>query len=164
MRQIRQPIRLMGFVFLGVALIGIAGVVAGDECQTSQRDYQWNGYSHADIVPAVRTLNESRGFAATLLDMAPERVFRYGSVTEAMWIFDASRKFETISCEGPTIEEAQWEFAIVRVVWNTEGVSVCHVYRKTFITKEGKPNPFLDISPFDEEDTCKEFLEQGGLD
>lgn len=148
----------MGSILLGVVFLGLATRVTDTECQASHRDHQWTGHSHSDIVSAVAAINNSKEFALPLPGLDSARLFRIGEVTEAMWVLEASRKFETVECDGSVVEERQWEFAIIHAAWSSEGITNCQIHRKTFVTKENKPDAFLDVSPFDSTSSCAEFL------
>ena len=151
----------MNITLLGALLLGLTtSAASGTECQTSHRDHQWEGYSHADIVLAVGAIKKSHEFSIALPSMAPAQMFRIGSAAEAIWVLEASRKFETIRCDSPAVEEYQWEFAIIQASWDAGGVTSCQVHRKTFVTDEGKPDALSDVSPFDSTSTCAEFIEK----
>lgn len=158
MRQIQQAVPLMLHAILGITLFAVTSFAAGDECQTTHRDYEWEGYSHADITEFVHSLRKSPQPEAILQGKPPKYTFRHGSKIDATWVFDANRKFETIPCDGLPSTEVQWEFAIARVSWEGGIISECHLYRKSFITEGGRPDPFLEVSPFDSFSTCEEFL------
>lgn len=158
MRQVRQGLRLSGLAFACCLTLGCSDALfAVEDCQVTHRDFEWEGNSRVDIVSAVREIVAAESFVDVANGFSPVRLFRTKDRVDAIWVFEASRRFEEVDCSGGLKLEYQWEFAIVQRVWCSTCSSSCFVYRKSLFSEGDRPDPFTEISPLDGVLQCEDF-------